>query len=68
MHYVGLSIVLMMGKMLRGESSNHKMYILLEEFEVPFEQDEVVDIQNLGGENHFFIFMFSKSCFLNLEN
>jgi hypothetical protein len=44
MHYVGLSIVLMMGKMLRGKSSNHEMYILLEEFEVSFEQDAIVDI------------------------
>jgi hypothetical protein len=44
MHYVGLSIVLMMGNMLKGESSNHKMYILLEEFEVSFEWDEFVDI------------------------
>jgi hypothetical protein len=44
MYYVGLSIVLMMGKISSGESSNHEMYILLEEFEVSFERDEIVDI------------------------
>ncbi len=44
MHYVGLSIVLIMGKMLKGESSNHEMYILLEEFEVSFERNEIADI------------------------
>jgi hypothetical protein len=30
MHYVGLSIVLTMEKMLKGESSNHEMYPLLQ--------------------------------------
>lgn len=44
MYYVGLSIVLMMGKMLSGKSSNNEIYILLEEFEVSFERDEIVDI------------------------
>jgi hypothetical protein len=29
-HYVGLSIVLMMEKVLKGESSNHEMYHLLQ--------------------------------------
>jgi hypothetical protein len=30
MHHVGIFIVLMIGKMLKGESSTHEMYILLQ--------------------------------------